>query len=76
MTPSIKKLIGTIVTLIWLPIYALLAMGVAVRVLPNAPWYVALLYYMIAGTIWIIPIGLMFPWMSREKSPPRKQDQK
>ena len=29
MSPSIKKLMGTIVILIWLPIYALLAMGVA-----------------------------------------------
>ena len=25
-----------------------------------------LVYYMIAGTAWIIPIGLMLPWMSRE----------
>ena len=24
------------------------------------------IYYALAGTLWIIPIGLMFPWMYRE----------
>jgi hypothetical protein len=66
MSPRIKKLIGAIVIVVWLPIYALAATGVGVRVLPHAPWYVVLLYYALAGTLWIIPIGLMFPWMYRE----------
>jgi hypothetical protein len=66
MSPRIKKLIGALVMLIWLPIYALTAMGVAVLVLPHAAWYVSLLYYAVAGTVWIIPIGLMLPWMHRE----------
>ena len=48
----------------------LLCMGVAVRLLPHAAWYVALLYYMLAGTLWIIPIGLMLPWMYRERTSP------
>lgn len=65
MSPRTKKLIGTIVTLIWIPIYAFIAMGIGVRVLPYAPWYVSLAYYALAGTLWIIPIGLMLPWMSR-----------
>ncbi|HEX3667361.1 MAG TPA: DUF2842 domain-containing protein [Rhizomicrobium sp.] len=67
MNPRVKKLIGAIVVLIWLPVYVLLAMGVGVRVLPHAAWYVALLYYALAGTLWIIPIGLMLPWMHREQ---------
>ena len=66
MSPRIKKLIGTVLMLIWLPIYALICMGVAVRVLPHAAWYVALLYYALAGTLWIVPIGLSLPWMHRE----------
>ncbi|HVE03838.1 MAG TPA: DUF2842 domain-containing protein [Rhizomicrobium sp.] len=66
MTPRIKKLIGTIVTLIWIPIYALVAMGIAVHILPHANWVGAFLYYAIAGTLWIVPIGLMLPWMYRE----------
>jgi hypothetical protein len=66
MTPSTKKLIGTIVILIWVPIYALLAMRIAVSLLPGANPVVELLYYAIAGTAWIIPIGLMIPWMTRQ----------
>jgi hypothetical protein len=66
MSPRIKKLIGTIVTLLWIPVYAFIAMGIGVRVLPNAPWYVSLLYYALAGTLWIVPIGMMLPWMYRE----------
>jgi hypothetical protein len=66
LTPSTKKLIGTVLILIWVPIYALLAMRIAVSVLPGANPVVELLYYAIAGTAWIIPIGLIIPWMSRE----------
>lgn len=69
MTPSTKKLIGTIVILIWVPIYALLAMRIAVSLLPGANPVVELLYYAIAGTAWIIPIGLMIPWMTRQPRP-------
>lgn len=68
LSPHAKKLIGAVVTLIWLPIYALACMGVGVHVLPKAPWYVSLLYYALAGTLWIVPIGLMLPWMYRERT--------
>ena len=66
LTPHTKKLIGAIVILIWLPIYALLAMRLAVSILPDANPFVELLFYAVAGTAWILPIGLMLPWMSRE----------
>ena len=69
LTPHTKKLIGAIVTLIWLPVYALVAAGVAAHVLPRANWLIELLYYMVAGTLWIVPIGLMLPWMHREPKP-------
>jgi hypothetical protein len=67
MSPRTKKFIGTIVMLIWIPVYALAAMGVGVHVLPHAAWYVSLAYYALAGTLWIIPIGLMLPWMHSEQ---------
>ncbi|MGH6870797.1 MAG: DUF2842 domain-containing protein [Rhizomicrobium sp.] len=66
MSPRWKKLIGTIVTLVWIPVYALAAMGIGLHVLPGAPWYVTLAYYAVAGTLWIVPIGLIMPWMYRE----------
>jgi hypothetical protein len=66
LTPSTKKLIGTIFIIVWLPVYALIAMRVGVAVLPNAGGLASFFYYAIAGTVWIIPIGLMFPWMHRQ----------
>jgi hypothetical protein len=66
MTPRAKKLIGTIIMLLWLPLYAFIAMGVAAHLLPHANWYVAFFYYAVAGTLWAVPIGLLFPWMYRE----------
>jgi len=61
-----KKLIATVAILIWLPVYSLLAMRLGVAVLPQAGALVTLLYYALAGTAWIIPVGLMLPWMHRE----------
>ena len=61
-----KKLIGAAIILVWLPVYALLAMAIGIRVLPHAGGILQFLYYAVAGMAWIIPIGLMLPWMSRE----------
>lgn len=66
MTPHVKKLIGTVLMLLWLVIYALAVMGLAVHVLPGAAWYLSLLFYALAGTLWIVPVGLSLPWMYRE----------
>jgi hypothetical protein len=66
MQPRLKKLIGTIALLLWLCVYALIAMGIGVRVLPHAGVLVTALYYALAGTLWIVPVGLMLPWMHRE----------
>jgi hypothetical protein len=67
MSPRVKKLIATLlIILVWLPAYALTVVGVAAHVLPHAAWYESLLFYALAGTLWIIPIGLALPWMHRE----------
>ena len=66
MSPRTKKFIGALVMLVWIPVYALIAMGFALHILPHAGGLGAFAYYAIAGTAWIIPIGLMLPWMNRE----------
>ena len=66
LSPRTKKLIATIALLLWLPLYALAAMRVGVAVLPEANPFLALVYYAVAGTAWILPVGLMLPWMHRE----------
>ena len=66
LLPRTKKLIGTMALLVWLPLYALAAMRVGVAVLPEAGSFLTFVYYALAGTAWILPVGLMLPWMHRE----------
>jgi hypothetical protein len=66
LSPRTKKLIATLALIVWLPIYALIAMRIGVAVLPDAGAFLTLLYYGVAGTAWIIPVGLLLPWMHRE----------
>jgi len=68
MTPHTKKLIALFCILIWLVIYAIFIVGLQWRILPGAPWYLELLFYFLAGTLWIVPIGLALPWMYRDTS--------
>ena len=73
MSPRIKKLIATLlIVLVWLPVYALFVDGPG-RACPAAapPGMSACCFYALAGTLWIVPIGLALPWMYRE---PRKTD--
>jgi len=67
MSRRAKTLIAAIVIVFfWLPGYALFVTGLARHVLPHAAWYVSLLFYALAGSLWIVPIGLALPWMYRE----------
>ena len=67
MSRRTKTLIAAIVIVFfWLPVYALFVAGLQWRILPGAPWYAALLFYALAGTLWIVPIGFSLPWMYRE----------
>jgi hypothetical protein len=68
MSPRLKKFIGTLVIFIWLPVYILFAWAIGLHVLPSANGVTAFLYYALAGTLWIVPIGLMLPWMYRGTS--------
>ncbi len=68
MTPHTKKFIALFCILIWLVVYALFIVGLQWRILPGSPWYAELLFYFLAGTLWIVPIGLALPWMYRDTS--------
>jgi Protein of unknown function (DUF2842) len=66
MSPRTKKLAGTILILIWLPLYAVTAMQIGVSMLPGAGPVLTFLYYAVTGMAWIVPIGFLLPWMHRE----------
>ncbi len=65
MNVRVKKLIGTVLTMVFLIIYVLLAMVLAVRLLPGTGGVTQLAYYAVAGLVWIVPVGLLIKWMQR-----------
>jgi len=66
MSPRFKKLLGTVAILFWIAVYVFLLMRLSVWVLPYAHGLSAALFYAVAGTLWIVPVGLAFPWMHRD----------
>jgi hypothetical protein len=66
----IRKLIGTVVLLLFIPFYALVAMAVTASPgVIDANKFVQLICYIVAGTLWTIPAGLLIRWMSQEGTP-------
>lgn len=65
MSPRVKKLIGTLVLIVFLAVYALLAMAIGVRV-PNSSPLGQWVYYVVAGLAWVVPAGAIITWMQRQ----------
>jgi hypothetical protein len=65
MSLRIRKLIGTVVLMALITLWALLAMVVAQAMLPTAGAAVTALYYIVAGLGWLIFAMPLVAWMSR-----------
>ena len=65
MTVRTRKLVGTIVLVVFLAIYALLAMVAATAVPINSNKLAELIYFILAGMIWNIPAGVLIRWMQK-----------
>lgn len=68
-----RKLIGTIVLLIFLALYALVVMAAAIVLQVNDSKWVELAFYIIGGLAWVIPAALLVRWMVRPDHPPAKK---
>ncbi|MFN3745232.1 MAG: DUF2842 domain-containing protein [Hyphomicrobiaceae bacterium] len=58
-----RKLVGTVVLLLVLIIYALAVMVAASAVLPAGGKIVELAFYAVAGVAWVLPAGYLIKWM-------------
>ena len=63
-----RKIAGTAMLLVLIPVYALLAVRVAVAHVPEGAILAQTVYFAIAGLIWIVPAGAIIRWMLK---PPR-----
>lgn len=66
MNASTRKLLGTFALLIFLVIYVLAAMGVAIALQVNASRLTELAYCVLAGTLWVPVAGWLISWMYKE----------
>jgi len=64
MPQRLRSFIGTILIIILVITYALLATTIATLTLATQPWWVHLLYFMFSGVLWILPAMLIIKWMA------------
>ena len=63
MHPRIKKLIGAVLLILIVCVYALLATMIAVAQLAESHWSIHLLYFALTGLLWIVPAMFIIKWM-------------
>lgn len=65
MTNRTRKLVGAIALLLFLAVYALAAMLVAVGLQVSENRFLQLLYFPVAGLLWVLPAMWLVKWMQR-----------
>ncbi|MDX3928677.1 MAG: DUF2842 domain-containing protein [Shinella sp.] len=69
MPPRLRKLIGTVLIIILVLVYALVATTVASALLGASPWWIHLAYFLFTGILWIVPAMLIIKWMEKPAMP-------
>ncbi len=65
MTPSKRKLAGTVVLLVLVTVYALAIMVLVATLLPRLGKIGEIAFYAVAGFAWTIPAALLIRWMHK-----------
>ena len=65
MPARLRKLIGAILLIVLVIVWALLAMALAQTLVVNANAWLAGLYYVLAGLGWVLPAMPLIRWMQR-----------
>ena len=68
MPDTLRKIIGTLLMIGLVLVYALIAVTIASATLGTSPWYIHLLYFFLTGFLWIIPAMLIIKWMHRPRA--------
>lgn len=65
MRARTRKALGCAGLLIYLGVYAALAARMGATLVGAAPAWAQLIFYALAGTIWVVPLKPLFGWMNR-----------
>ena len=66
MTQSKRKLVGTVAILIFVCVYALVAMALAQGRITEAAKPIQTIAYIVIGLIWVLPLLPLIKWMERK----------
>ncbi|WP_206453480.1 DUF2842 domain-containing protein [Aurantimonas marina] len=69
MSVRIKKLVGAIILLTLVVVYAIFATAFASLYLAESSGWVHLAYFLFSGILWVVPAMLVIKWM---ESAPRR----
>ncbi|MCF1466931.1 DUF2842 domain-containing protein [Agrobacterium vitis] len=64
MPVRLRKFIGTILIVVLVMLYAVLATTIATLTLAQSPWWVHLTYFLLSGLVWILPAMAIIKWMA------------
>jgi hypothetical protein len=70
MRSRTRKLIGTTLLVIALPIYSMLVIGAAGAMLASASTLMLTVFFLVTGLIWVLPAMALVSWMQRPDAPP------
>ena len=69
MPTRMRKLIGALVFIVFVPVYALVAMALAqARFVQDAPGYAQPFLYALLGMAWILPMMPLIKWLEAGRS--------
>ena len=65
MPKRIRKLLGTVVLLLFVVFYALVAMAIAEGRIQAAPYPLQVVAYIVLGLAWVLPVMPLIRWMEK-----------
>lgn len=71
MNPRIKTLVGSIILVAMMGLYALIAVTVASARLAESSGMVHLAFFAVTGLLWIVPAMGLVSWMMRDNRKPK-----
>ncbi|XSG82516.1 MAG: DUF2842 domain-containing protein [Methyloligella sp. ZOD6] len=68
MSRPARKFIGTIVLVVFVMAYVLVAAAIGSGRILEAPMPIKFGYFLVAGLLWVLPAGLLIRWMQKPDS--------
>ncbi|MGR7996365.1 MULTISPECIES: DUF2842 domain-containing protein [unclassified Xanthobacter] len=65
MPQRVRKLIGTVLMLALVVVWALGAMALAQGRVTELHWALQTVCYVLLGSLWVLPAGVLISWMER-----------